>query len=144
MSDSDTETDKTGETDMQELTNDLQGDGEYLTWLKGAWRVFGERMQGRLEPERAYIQWKAQAGVCAVTGLPMLAPVYTNGARKIPKTMYTACLTRRDMGQPMAARGNHVYVCNFVALMWNALSGSCKGVSTLDMFMRLCNHVGNN
>lgn len=122
---------------MEELTNDLRVDGEYLTWLADTWPVLAQKLQGRLEPERAYRQWVYQGGVCAATGLPLLPPT------KRGKTLYTAVLVRRNTGQPMAARGNHVYVCNFVAAMWHAVSGPPCCVKSLDMLARLCSHVGS-
>jgi hypothetical protein len=120
---------------MEELTNDLQADGAYLTWLSVTWPALAQRLQGRLEPERAYRQWVSQCGVCAATGLPLLPPT------KRGKSMYTAVLVRRTTDHPMAAHGNHVYVCNFVATMWNAVSTPPCSIKSLDMFARLCGFV---
>lgn len=119
-----------------ELALELRRDPEYLAWVEAVWTPwFGKRYGERLDPERAYMQWREQAGVCAATGLLMTPP----GPRGEARDAYTATLVVCDKRRPVGAAGNTVFVVRFVAQMYDPLAS--VGVSTLAQFYALAGFV---
>lgn len=113
------------EADERALALELQHDPDYLAWVAALWTPwFGKKHGGAVAPEAAYMQWRDQGGVCAVTGLVMIPP-----ARHPRRNPYTAVLALRDSGQAPSAPGNAVFVVRFVAAMQDAVKP--LGVATL-------------
>lgn len=124
------------EADERELALELQHDPEYVAWVGALWTPwFGKKHGGAVAPEAAYMQWRDQGGVCAVTGLVMIPPAHH--PRRNP---YTAVLTVRDRGRPPSAPGNAVYVARFVADMYAAVRA--LGVTTLAQLAVLAGMIG--
>lgn len=124
------------EVSLADLVEDLRRDPEYAAWVEAVWTPwFGKKYGPQLDPERAFVQWRHQGGVCAATGLLMTPP----GARGEARDAYTATVVVCDKRKPAGAPGNIVYVVRFVAQMYEPLHS--VGVCTLGQFYALAGFV---
>jgi len=94
---------------------DLETDADYIAWVRDVWQPLLQADFGLLVPqERAYLQWRAQDGMCALTGAVLVGVAGGKG-------LYAPALVPVSPNRPWGDPGNCRVVASYVHAMYAAL-----------------------
>ena len=115
-SESDSDTDTSEGPCLWHDIVDLETDPDYIAWVRDVWQPLLQADFGLLIPqERAYLQWRAQDGMCALTGAVLVGVAGGKG-------LYAPALVPVSPHRPWGDPGNCRVVAAYVHAMHAALA----------------------